>query len=132
MVATRDPRILAAFIVTTVGGSYALGKSIEMFTNESAEETKEDLEKKLRRDREAARYASHSKNALAVLFESVRRDDAKGGDGDGDPDAKYKIHDIKLPGVLWHPKVMEREKLRGHEAEMKGGSGDTARNDVRH
>lgn len=129
VIATRDRRILTAFVVTTVAGSYALGMGSQVFTNEFAKETKEDLEKKLRRDREAARYASHSKNALAVLFESAQRDDMKRNDGEGDPDAKYKKYDIKLPGVVWHPKVVEREKANAHGAEA--GRGEKASSEVR-
>lgn len=102
-----------------------------MLTEEAAEQTKEDLEKKLRKDREAARYASHSKNALALLFENVKREDRKGSSGDVDPDAKYKKHAIRLPGVVWHPRVAEKDRARARAAEMEREGNATGGSDVR-
>lgn len=78
-----------------------------MATAGASERVKSDLEKKLTKDAEAARYASHSKNALAVMLDSFKPADANVAD---DPNAKYRKNPIKLPGVMWHPKVAQKEK----------------------
>lgn len=110
---------MALFTVTTVGGAYAIGRGSQTITKQASEQTKEDIEKKLRRDVEAARYASHSKNALALLFEEFQSEEDK----ENDPNAKYKKHQIKLPGVVWHPKAVQREKEREKRAAASTGDG---------
>lgn len=105
MVATRDPRVLAFFTVATTAGAYAFAKTSQSLTNPWSEQAKDQLEKKLRKDIEGKRYASHSQNALAILFESHQTEEQL----ENDENAKYKKHEIKLPGVVWHPKAEERD-----------------------
>lgn len=129
--ATRDPRILVLFTVTTAAGGYALGKGSEMATAGASEKVKDDMEKKLRKDVEAARYANHSKNALAVMFDSLKPAET---DTANDPNAKYKKHPIKLPGVMWHPKVAQKDKenaAKKREAEAKQTNTNAAHKNLR-
>ena len=105
--ATRNPRVLILFTVTTTAVGYAIGKVSEIATSAASEKTKDDMEQKVRKDFETARYASHSKNALAVMFDSIKPENAHGEDN---VNAKHKKHPIKLPGVMWHPAVAKREE----------------------
>lgn len=125
--ATRDPKILLAFTVATVGGGYMIAKGSQIATDRASEQTKEEIEQQLKKDWEAARYARHSKNALAVMFENVRKD------SDAEVDSKYKNYPVKVPGVMWHPKVAEQERrkaeqlrqqVEANKAQAKGASGD--------
>lgn len=102
--ATRNPRVLMVFTVTTATAGCAIGKLSEMATAGASEKTKDDMERKVQKDAETARYASHSKNALAVMFENI-----KPGHEADDVNAKYKKNPIKLPGVMWHPAVAKKE-----------------------
>lgn len=86
-----------------------------MTTAGASERVKDELEKKLRKDVEAARYASHSKNALAVLLDTFKPADENVAD---DPNAKYRKNPIKLPGVMWHPHVAQKEKEASMESDM--------------
>lgn len=105
--ATRDPRILALFTMTSVAGGYVVAKCSQKATSGASEQTKVEMEGILRKDAEAARYASHSKNALAIMLDNVKPQSA---DNTIDSNAKYKKNPIKLPGVMWHPKIAERER----------------------
>lgn len=106
--ATRDPRLMLVFSVVTAGGAYGIARGSKAVTDVAAEEVKDDLETSMRRDREAARYAEHSKKALATMFDSFRR--GRGEQVADDPGAAHNKHPIKLPGVMWHPKVAQRER----------------------
>lgn len=108
--ATRDPKIMMMFAIGSTGSAYLVAKATQLITDPIAEETKSKLEKTIEKDYESARYARHSKNALAVLIDSY-----KSGD-DAQSPVKAK-HNIKLPGVMWHPKIakQEREQLLAAE-----------------
>lgn len=99
--------MLIVFTAGTVAAGYTIGKGSQLATSGATERAKEEIESKLRKDAEAARYASHSKNALAVMFESIKPRET---DSETDPNAEYKRNPIKLPGVMWHPKVAQRDK----------------------
>ncbi|KAI0567760.1 hypothetical protein FGB62_1g260 [Gracilaria domingensis] len=115
--ATRDPKILLAFSAVTVAGGYLFAKGSQIATDVASEQTKEEMEQHLKKNWEAERYAKHSKNALAVMFDNVRKED------EPDVNEKHKRYPVKLPGVMWHPKVAERErqkaKLQRQEAEVR-------------
>lgn len=117
--ATRDPRVLALFTISAVAGSCALGKGSQMATSHAAEQTKVEMENKLCKDSEAARYASHSKNALAVMLDNVK---PQGAGAALDTNAKYKKNIIKLPGVMWHPKVAQKEALEFQKPQGQNNS----------
>lgn len=95
---------MAAFVVTTTVGAYAAAKGTELITGPASEQTKKEMERTVKKDYEAGRYARHSKQALAVMFDSLKNEGEKeSSDASGKPK-------IKLPGVMWHPKVAKREK----------------------
>lgn len=95
-----------------------------MATDKVSEQTKEEIEHKLKKDWEAARYARHSKNALAVMFDNVRKD------SDPDVNAKYKNYPVKVPGVMWHPKVAEQEKRKAQQVQQQAQSNKTHAKDA--
>lgn len=78
-----------------------LASGAQVATDIGAEETKKEMEKVVSKDVEAARYAQHSKRALAAMFEKV-----KGREGDSAADGPR----IKLPEVAWHPSIARREQ----------------------
>lgn len=112
---TRNPRIMLTFVAVTTAGGYAVGKATQMATSTSSEASKQQIENVIKKDKESARYASHSKNALAVMFDSIK---PESDDSTDDPNAKYKKNQLKLPGVMWHPKLMEKDKLASAQKEQ--------------
>ena len=118
--ATRDPRVLIGVTAFTVTGGWFLGKGAQLATSNSSEKTEEEIKESFKKDWEAARYAQHSKNALAVMFDSLQKSDASPSDNE-----KYKKNPIKLPGVMWHPSIQKREKQRQQQLEQKVTSSST-------
>ncbi|CAN8075742.1 unnamed protein product [Agarophyton chilense] len=116
--ATRDPKLLLAFSAATVAGGYFFAKGSRIATDVASEQTKKEIERHLEKDWEAARYANHSKNALAVMFDNVRKET------DPDVNEKHKKYPVKLPGVMWHPKVAERERKRA-ESQKRATNANT-------
>ena len=111
--ATRDPKMLAIFSVVTTGGAYLIAKGSQVLTDPMAEERKAELEKKLKRDYESARYANHSKRALGVMFDSIQNKPQK--------EEVDEMRRIKLPGVMWHPKVAKKDKEKELKAKKEIG-----------
>lgn len=100
--ATRRPRIMILFSCTMCASAYALAAGAKTITDQAAESTKSEMEERIVKDREAKRYAQHSKNALAVMLREAGREDVT--------QEKAGEHEIKLPGVAWHPKAEDRGK----------------------
>lgn len=103
---TRDPKKLMLFTIATVGGAYFIAKTSQVATDMSAEQTKQQMEDRVEKDWETKSYARHSKSALAVMFDNVRKDNQP------DLNEKHKAYPVKLPGVMWHPKIAEKERKR--------------------
>jgi hypothetical protein len=103
--ATKDPRILFVFAGSTVLAASAFAWGARSLTESSAKDTHQELEKLRGRDKETARYAKHSKEALATLFEQVHPNRDRESARILDESRKAGKPPIKLPGVAWHPRV---------------------------
>jgi hypothetical protein len=115
--ATKDPRILLVFAGSTVVGGTLLAWASQSVTDSSSSDTKKELERLKKRDKETARYAKHSKEALATLFEQVQsgRDSASARIVEESREAGKPA--IKFPGIAWHPKAAKREQNRPKDSQ---------------
>lgn len=96
--ATKDRRILVAFTVVCTGafgGMAYVSQSLTDYASASKEEEVRDL---IRGDREATRYAEHSKRALEIVLANAT----------GRPAPDHK-HPMKMPQVAWHPAAVRRD-----------------------
>lgn len=107
--ATKDPRVLALFFTSSIGGAALLAWGSQTATDSVAKKAREDLEDRQKRDYETARYSKHSKEALGQMFEHVRGDQAA-PTGVSTGSTETEKPRIKLPGVAWHPKAVERDQ----------------------
>jgi hypothetical protein len=96
---------MVVFASTTVLAASGFAWVAQSLTESSATDTHQELETLRSRDTETARYAKHSKEALATLFEQVQPN----GDSESarllDESRKAGKPPIKLPGVAWHPRA---------------------------
>ena len=118
--ATRNPRVLTLFAVVTVGGAYVVAKASRSVTDKYTEETEAQMKDVVKRDKEAARYAAHSKKALAAMFDNIKQ--RRGVEVDSE--APHNKNPIKLPGLAWHPMAVKRDR----EAKEAAMASTTARN----
>lgn len=93
--ASRDPRVMAAIVVSVTGGCWLAGRSAQGVTSSWSEELEDELKKKMSEDKEALRNSQIGKAALAQLFESV----GKGKE----ENRQYLNKEIKVPPIEWHP-----------------------------
>lgn len=103
--ATRNPYILTAFVLTSAGGATALAWGSQAATDAVADGNLQELQEYKSRDFETARYAAHSKAALAELLDGARGGGGAPREAGAKPAAK-----LKLPPVQWHPGAVEREE----------------------
>lgn len=95
--ASRDPKKLVLITVASSAGFGAVAYGIQGMTERVADAKSDEIRREVSRDKEAARYATHSKRALEVILA-----DAVGKDA---PDHKYPM---KMPQVHWHPGALKR------------------------
>lgn len=102
--------ILAAF--------YGLGQGVyalQQYYAGDGEERAREFRAEMQRDREAQRYAAHSRRALASMFAQLRNDKGNGSSAneargrgsaaEGEEEEREEQERVKLPGVAWHPRA---------------------------
>mmetsp|Transcript_10174 Transcript_10174/g.17452 ORF Transcript_10174/g.17452 Transcript_10174/m.17452 type:complete len:163 (-) Transcript_10174:114-602(-) len=83
-----------------LGGSVAVYKVSKFGTDLSSKSVLEEQENELERDLEKQRIARVSEDALASMFAYVFEKRIEDG-----------YNEVPVPPILWHPKVMEQERL---------------------
>lgn len=115
--ATRNPKYLLAFVGVTTGSALLAGMGTQRITDPMMERKRHEIEHKVLNNAEMSRYASHSNNALAVLFESF----GKTNQGN----EKHMKYPVKLPGVMWHPGAEQREQKALQKVQVVVSEGET-------
>lgn len=95
--ATRDPRKLAVITVITTATFGGAAYAMQRVTDRAAAANEEVVRGRLNKDREATRYAAHSKRALEVVLSQAQ----------GKPSPEHQ-HPMKMPAVHWHPGALAR------------------------
>lgn len=95
--ATRDPRKLAVITVVTTATFGGVAYGMQQVTDRVAASKEDAVRGRLAQDREAARYATHSKRALEVVLAQAQ----------GKPPPEHE-HPMKMPAVHWHPGALAR------------------------
>lgn len=116
--ATRNPKIMAVFATATTAGFVLVWRGSEALTKEAMMTTEEELREKIAHDNLMKQYATTSERALAAMF-------AQAGKGQ-EENADLLRHNIKVPGVEWHPKAEQRERKPQSREQRSAGTENVA------